>query len=342
MMSVLLCCSAAPTFLDQEKITMLHKNKYITLTVDTEALPKRASQGHVKRLIWGEHARGTAGVREMCDAADEAGAKLVFFVDACGAYAQLDEIAKVVRWLDGAGHDVQLHAHPEYLPEAFWSEHGFKYRPRFLNQYDADKAVFTIKHFGKFISDLTGKPIRAFRAGSFRWNADTIRALGEAGIPLSFNNSMNAYLAEQCTYSEATNQPYVWSNGVIEVPATERRFYSAFGKDWWGRLQFPVLQNWRNPPWRVLWPHTVGRDSSFLVILLHSWSLLYWDENGHATYRDDKRLEDFRRLMRKLAKDYDIITTADFLDLHARGKIKTTHTVDLALAEMKPPAGAGK
>lgn len=318
------------------------KNRYVLFTVDTEALPKRTHQEHVKRLIWGEHERGTAGVREMCAVADEEGAKLVFFVDACGAYAQLDEVADVVRWLDGAGHDVQLHAHPEYLPELFWREHGFKYRPRFLNQYRADKAAFTIKHFGKFISDLTGKPIRAFRAGSFRWNADTIRALGEAGIPLSFNNSMNGYLGEQCTYSEETNQPYVWSNGVIEVPATERLFYSAFGKDWWGRLQFPVLQDWRNPPWRVLWPHTVGRDSSFLVLLLHSWSLLYWDENGHATYRDDKRLEDFRKLMRKLAKDYDIITTADFLDLHARGKINTTHTVDLSLAEMKPPAGAAK
>ena len=126
------------------------------------------------------------------------------------------------------------------------------------------------------------------------------------------------------------------------MPATERLFYSAFGKDWWGRLQFPVLQDWRNPPRRVLWPHTVGRDSSFLVLLLHSWSLLYWDENGHATYRDDKRLEDFRKLMRMLAKDYDIITTAEFLELDARGKIKTTHTVDLSLAEMKRPASAVK
>lgn len=314
--------------------------RYALLTADTEALPKRAPQDHVKRLIWGEHERGTAGVREMCAAADEVGGKLVFFVDACGAYAQLDEVAKVVRWLDGAGHDVQLHAHPEYLPEFFWKEHGLTYRPRFFNQYDAEKAAFTINHFGKFISGLTGKPLRAFRAGSFRWNADTIRALAEAGIPLSFNNSMNAYLAAQCTYSEPTSVPFRWSNGVIEVPATERWFNPPFLKAWWGRAQFPVGDDrLGSPPWRVMWPYTLGRDSSFMVLLLHSWSLLYWDENGHAVYRDDKRLEDFRKLMKKLAKDYDIITTADFLDLHARGKIKTTHTVDLSLAEMKAPAG---
>ncbi len=281
-------------------------------------------------------------MRELSGLADEVGGELVFLVHACVALAQLDEVAEVVRCLDGAGHDVHLRAHPEYLPKTFWRKHGFKYRPRFLSQYADDKGAFTIKHFGKFISDLKVKLMLAFRAESFHWNADTIRAFGAAGIPLSFNNSMSADLEVQYTYSEATNKPYVWSNAVIEVPSPERRFYSAFGNDWWERLQFPVLQDWRNPTWRVLWPHTAGRDISFLVLLLHSWSLLYWDENDHATYRDDKRLKEFDKLMCKLAKDYDIITTADFLDPYACNKIKTTHTVDLYPAEMKPPAGMAK
>lgn len=311
------------------------KARYAILTVDTEALPKRASQEHVSRLIWGVHCNGTAGIREMCAVADEANAHLTFFLDACGAYSELNELANVIRWLDASGHDLQLHTHSEYLPENFWIEHGFKHRPRFMNQYADDKVAFTIRHFGKFISDITGKPLRAFRAGSFRWNASTIRALADVGIPLSFNNSMNACLAAQCTYAEPTNLPYVWSNGVIEVPVTERKFFPLFGKEWWGRLQFPVSNHFRNPPWRVLRPYARQSNSSLLVLLLHSWSLLYWDKNGYAVYRDDKRIEDFRKLVRQLAKDYDIITTEDFLDLHARGKITTSHTVDLAAAELK-------
>lgn len=199
---------------------MIGRNRYAMLTVDTEALPKRAVQDHIKRLMWGEHDGGCAGIREMCAIGNECGVKQVFFVDMCGAYACLDQTLDVVRWLDQDGQDVQLHAHPEYLPEQFWKEHGFKYRPRFLNQYGIEKATFTIKYFGKLISDLTGKPLRAFRAGSFRWNADTLRALQEAGVSLSFNNSMNARLKGQCTYSEPTNHSYLWSNGVIEVPVT--------------------------------------------------------------------------------------------------------------------------
>jgi hypothetical protein len=313
---------------------MTSRKRFALLTVDTEALPKRAPDEHVGHLVWGRHARGTAGIREMCAIGDEVNAKHVFFVDVCGAHAYQDEIRDVVRWLDAAGQDVQLHAHPEYLPEDFWKPHGFRYRPRFMNQYGPEKALFVVSHFGRFIADVTGKPVRAFRAGSFRWNASTIRALKDVGIALSFNGSMNAFVNGLSTYGEPTLHPYRWSNGVIEVPATERLFNPVVGRNWWGRLQFPVSRRFRNPPWRILWPHTLARDSSFLVLLLHSWSLLYWDEHGHGVYRDDKRLEDYRKLVRCLAKDYDIITTADFLDLHAQGKITTTHTVDLAKAEL--------
>lgn len=53
-------------------------DRYALITVDTEALPKRASEDHVSRLMWGKHEKGTAGVREMCSIGDEFGAKHVF------------------------------------------------------------------------------------------------------------------------------------------------------------------------------------------------------------------------------------------------------------------------
>lgn len=312
------------------------------LTVDTEALPRRAAEDHVKRLIWGEHACGTAGVREMCQIGDEMGVRHVFFVDVCAAHAYEKQIAEVVRWLDNAGQDVQLHAHPEYLPADYWKQHGFTYRPRFLNQYDLPKAEFTLQHFGKFISDITGKAILAFRAGSFRWNANTIRALHTAGIRLSFNNSMKAYLDGVCPYGVPTNAPFSWSNGVIEVPVTERLSLPWCERLGWERLSHPYSNHYFTPPWRKLWPITFGIDKSFLVLLMHSWSLLYWDKNDHAQYRDDRRIENYRKIVRKLAKDYDIITTHDFLDLYSREKIKTTHSVDLALTELRVPDRRGK
>ena len=313
----------------------MHKNKYTLLTVDTEALPKRAVTDHVRRLIWGEHDKGTAGVREMCAVGDEFGAKHVFFVDMCGAYARRDEMCSVIRWLDNAGQDVQLHAHPEYLPEDFWPQHNFKYRPRFMNQYADDKDDFVIGYFSKMITDITNKPLRAFRAGSFRWNAGTIRALSRHNIQLSFNNSMCAVHNEQCLHSLPTNSPFRWSNGIIEIPMSEKNILPRLERDWWARLQYPQSKFFHYRPWWASFlPGSVSHRMPFMVFLLHSWSLLYWDENGHGCYRDDARIDGYRKLLKQISKDYDIITTADLLDLIETKKIAISHTEDLTRAEL--------
>lgn len=313
------------------------KNRYAIMTVDTEALPKRASQDHVKRLMWGLHERGRAGIGEISSIGDEYGVKHVFFVDLCGAFSYLSEILEVISWLNNVGQDVQLHTHPEYLPKSFWEEHGLKHRPRLMNQYTDDaRSEFVIKHFASLISECTHKPVLAHRAGSFRWNATTLRALSAAGIPLSFNNSMRAVHAGQCVYSEPTNHPFLWSNGVIEVPMTEKNILPWLGEDkWWARLTYPESRYfWFRPWWGKLLFNVFSGSPELSVFLLHSWSLLYWDEVGHAIFKDDKRLEGYRKHLKRLTKNYDAITTAEFLELHAQGKIKTTHTVDLSHADL--------
>jgi hypothetical protein len=318
----------------------MKKNRYALLTVDTEALPKRASGNHVKRLMWGECEKGTAGIREMCSLGDDVGAKHVFFVDICGAYIYRSEVDQVIAWLDGAGQDVQMHLHPNYLPKTFWKEHGLSSIPMYMSAYDDARAEFIITHFSQKLSSITGKKTRAFRAGSFRWNAGIIRALAKAEIALSFNNTMRAMRLGQCIYSLPTNLPFAWPNGVIEVPVTERHILPPLGRDWWCSLQYPEYSMWGysmlryRPWWCSFLPFSVDKTAPLLVYLLHSWSLLYWDEKGHGVYVDDRRIEGYRKLLKRLAKDYDIITTAELLDLFASGKMAVTHTEDLSKAEL--------
>lgn len=316
---------------------MKKRNRYAMITVDTEALPKRAPKDHVNRLIWGEHIKGTAGIRELCSIGDEFGAKHVFFVDLCGAYSYLDEMRGVVGWLNDEGQDVQLHAHPEVLPEEFWNSNGLGSQPALMDEYREDaRAEFVIRYFGGLISDITKKDILAFRAGSFRWNACSIRALKAAGIPLSFNNSMRAFRAGQCVFSEPTNFPYEWSNGVIEIPVTEKLIAPPpGGQEFWASLTYPESPYFPFQTERMsLLSSIFGGKPAFSVFLLHSWSLLSWDENGYAAYQDDRRLEGYRKLLARLTKDYDVITTRDFMDLYARGKFGPTHKVDLWKAEL--------
>lgn len=320
----------------------MNNNRYALLTVDTEALPKRAPSDHVKRLMWGEHDTGTAGIREMCAVGDESGAKHTFFVDMCGAYAQRDQVREVMGWLHNAGQDVQLHVHPEYLPDSFWKDTGFKVQPRLLNSYtDQAKGDFLLSHFSAAITAVTGNQILAFRAGSFRWNATTLRTLAKLDIPLSFNNTTAATRVGQCPHSVPTNLPFSWSNGVIEVPVTEKNILPKVGRALWARFQFPLSRFVKYRPWWASFlPYSVSRRDNFLVCLIHSWSLLYKNENRHFIYKDDARIEGYRKLVKQLSKDYDVITTPELLDLIQRGKIVPTHTENIAKAEIGAAKGS--
>src|SRR5690606_22863450 len=135
-----------------EFIVLMRRERFLLLTVDTEALPKRALMDHVGRLIWGSYDAGTAGISEMCQIGSEFGAKHVFFVDLCATLDQQAQMLDAVRWLDQQGQDVQLHAHPETLPKSFWVKHGLDHRPALMNEYkDQARAEFVFRHFGKLI-----------------------------------------------------------------------------------------------------------------------------------------------------------------------------------------------
>lgn len=314
------------------------KNRYALLTVDTEALNNRAFENHVNLLVWGRHTNGSAGVAEICQIGSEFGVKHIFFTDFCGAYCYLEEMKDVVRWLVNQAQDVQLHTHPEALPGSFWFEQGLPCVPRFMDHYtDQSRAEFVLRHFSKLIADIIGKPILAHRAGSFRWNALTIRALQELNIPLSFNQSMRALDSGRGVHGEPDCLPYSWSNGVIEVPVTERWVpgVPGFRPDRWVSLTYPESPYFKFGSRPIpAWKHPFApKPAPVTVVLLHSWSLLERDEAGHAVYRDDRLLEGYRKFLRRLVKDCEVITTAEFLELHAQGKIDISRTVNLEQVE---------
>ncbi len=316
----------------------MNRDSYTLLTVDTEALPRRATSEHIKRLVLGQHGAGTAGVMEMSSIGREFGIRHTFFADLCGCYAALEQMQNVIRSLDSQGQDIQLHTHPETLPKSFWQVHDLPVSPRHMNEYiDQSRVEFVLHHFSKLITDITGKPVLAHRAGSFRWNALTIRALQKLNIPLSFNQSMRALESGRGVHGEPDCLPYSWSNGVIEVPVTERWVpgVPGFRPDRWVSLTYPESPYFKFGSRPIpVWKHPFApKPASVTVVLLHSWSLLERDEAGHAVYRDDRLLEGYRNFLRRLVKDCEVITTAEFLELRAQGKIDISRTVNLEQVE---------
>ena len=315
-------------------------NKYLLLTNDTEALPNRAKDNHVKRLMWGEHENGVAGVREMTSVVKEFNGKITYFVDICGALDRKAEVLEVAKWLNDNDQDVELHLHPEYLPDGFWDNTGFRLNPRFMNQYeeeDKGKLKYLIKMFSGELESVIGRKINAYRAGSFRWNAMTLEVLKELDIPMAFNNTQASVALGQCPYASSMQKPFRWSNGIIEVPVTEKNFFSNLNDNWWVRYQYPLcsLVRYRTGLGSII-PYSVSAKDDFLVCLMHSWSFLYRDDEGYEYYNGDQRKEDFRKMLKKMSRDFDIIDSRDLKYLIDTGKIVIDHTEDIRKAAYVP------
>src|SRR5262245_1470380 len=97
-----------------------HKRR-LMITVDVEAQPSRAERNHVDRLIWGEFAEGRAGIGEMMDIADRHCIKTTMFLDYCEEHLYGNAIRDVAREIHRRGHDLQLHAHLDFLSRDWWA-----------------------------------------------------------------------------------------------------------------------------------------------------------------------------------------------------------------------------
>jgi hypothetical protein len=290
--------------------------RYLIVTVDTEALPKRTDRDHVDRLIWGRFGGEPAGIAEMTAIAKALGTSFTFFVDMCEVPLYGQAIDDVARWLAANGQDVQLHMHPEVMDQAAWRGALGRDKPGTLqDRFDADTMGQLMDHWTTRLKGLTGRPVLAYRAGSYRWSANTIRALDRCGVPLSFNHSFGASLrGKRFVHPGLGAGPYRWEGtGVIEVPCTE---HMVFGSP--GSFSFPPSAPWWQRPFLR---RLVDRDRRSLTVLdLHSWSFLHFHD-GRFHHHGTKRTDAFRRMMDILARRYRIISCAELLDLTARGEI---------------------
>ena len=189
----------------------------LMITVDVEAQPRRAEKYALERLVWGRYPGSRdAGIGRMMDIADANDVKLTMFTDYCeeGIYGQA--FLDAAREIDRRGHDLQLHAHLDFMPAAFWTETGLK-REFSLNLVSADhsKALFD------FLCDAqvraTGKKASAFRGGGYRFNRHILNAMAERGVVL--DSSVNVSRVTQPAKLPYSRQ-FEWSNGCYEVPVS--------------------------------------------------------------------------------------------------------------------------
>ena len=240
----------------------------ILFSVDVEALPGRAPDRYIDRLIWGGgHGPDGHGVGRLAHIFNKYNVKATFYIDFATSCIHGDDgLVEAARYLDGKSQDVQLHVHSEVLFRNQHWVHAIDAIPTFaLHSYSSSKRAidFAVE---KYVYAL-GKPPIIFRAGGLWWTTDSVLATEAAGIEASSNVSPSRAFCPSTDVFE-------WENGLVELPVD--------------LCLDPYIQNGCENLRRDAAEILLNKRHNFISCYLHSWSLSPRTSEGYHLDHSEK------------------------------------------------------
>jgi len=191
----------------------------------------QAFPGSFERYIFGHSTHGDYALPKTLAILNQHGLKGVFFVEPLFATRfgakHLEVIVQLIR---DAGHEIQLHLHPEWTDEATEPIiENCTTKRQHLSYYTLDEQTSLIAHGRKMLEAAGSGAISAFRSGSFAANCDTFEALRRNAILLDTSlNRCYDVSAPDLRREHDFNTPFI-TQGVTTFPVTVLK--DGFGKN---------------------------------------------------------------------------------------------------------------
>lgn len=246
------------------------------ITVDTElsALLHQggaSARANYESSILGRCPAGDYGIGWQMDVLDRYGLKGVFFVDPVPALV-LGEgvIADIVGPIIQRGHDVQLHAHSEWLQWA--KDSPVDGRGRDMADLSLVDQIELLRYGADVIARAGAPRPIAFRAGNFGASDDTLRALAAIGI--LWDSSVNAaFLGGACRIGLAPSRNLpIEREGLTVLPVSGL----LDAPDQFRPAQVCALSAWEM---RAALRHAASNDHPVFTIVTHSFEMLSRDRS---------------------------------------------------------------
>ena len=298
--------------------------KKLMISIDVEAQPLRAERDPLNCLIWGEYPEGRLGISEMMDIADQHGVKLTMFLDYCEKDIYGEALLDVGREIHRRGHDLQLHAHLNFLDQSFWSKHNIK--PEFLlNKVDDVLAHATLDFLCEQHQIVTGSKAVAFRGGGYRYNNALLKAMFEHGVIL--DSSLNISRATQPVTLSPSKQ-FLWSSGCLEIPVScvagyrnlNYFFDFNFNSGYFTNVDAMI-------EYLDIFYSERGEDA-VAVLVMHSWSFLKLTDRKYFTESVPEDANRFAEFLDSIKDKIEVITASDLVYLHSEEKLALDETLD--------------
>jgi hypothetical protein len=141
------------------------------------------------RYVYGRSASGAFALPHTLDVLARHGHRGVFFIESLfAARFGIRHLRTIVDMIGSAGHDIQLHVHPEWADETdppVVSSTGHK-RPYF-HQYSIGDQHALVEAAKAILIEAGVPKVSAFRAGGFAVGPGTFSALASAGIGADYS-----------------------------------------------------------------------------------------------------------------------------------------------------------
>jgi len=293
----------------------------VFLTVDTEiwpysdgwpvrALPANKTQfeAEIAACIYGKTAAGDFGLPYQIEQLNQHGLKATFFLEPLFAdRAGNQHLADIVNLIQHNGQEVQLHLHTEWLSEIHDPTIPTHFK-QYMHQFTLDEQTALIAKGMRSLQAAGAVDLRAFRAGSYGANRDTLRAAAKNG--LSFDSSYNpCYLEKDCQID--LNQTLLQPSrieGVWEFPVSFFQDYPGHKRHaQLAACSFNEMKTALLDAWQAGW-------FSF-VIVLHGFELVKNRNPDTPCLPDKRNIDRFQRLCGFLAEHTDKFCTATFSTL---------------------------
>ena len=262
-----------------------------------------------RRYVYGETRHGEYGLPYKLNVLNAHGLTGVFFVEPLFSTRFGSEpLAEVVGLLNAGKQEVQLHLHTEWADESTQPLlENVAAKRQYLRDFSLEEQVTLIGAGARLLHEAGSSPVNAFRAGSFGFNRDTLRALAANG--LSFDSSYNASMfgLDSGVLPGAVAVEPVACEDVFEYPMTV--FQDGTGGLRHAQLAACSFRELEGLLWSGL---EAGRNA--FVILSHNFELL----NPKKNRPDGVMVKRFEKLCGLLDRNRDCFNVRGFGGLEPR------------------------